>query len=168
MLIAGLAFAVVFAIVFVPYWAFVARTEEREERALRKRLKIRRKVALRPIVKAQAQIGALGHLDALVMRGRSVIAPLEQSIDQAGFKVTVETVVLASGFIAVAAFFLVSMLTSSVLLALAISVLSASLPVLYIRGAARKRELRGGAADHGCHAGAALGRPRSRAALFSR
>jgi tight adherence protein B len=139
MWIAGLAFVLVFMIIFAPYWLLVARGEEREERALRKRLRVRR-VALGPaIVKAQAQLSSLRHLDTLLTRGRRFVTPLERWIDQAGSKLTVGSVVLACGFVAIVAFFLAFKLLASFGLALAVALLAAALPLLYLRRAARKR-----------------------------
>jgi tight adherence protein B len=140
MWIAGLAFVLVFAVVFVPYWALVARTEEREERALRKRLRVRRTSALGPaIVKAQAQLGSLGHLDAVLMSGRRVVEPLERLIEQSGSKLTLGRVLLACGFMAVVTFILVSSFSGSVVLAIVLAILIGSLPVWYVRWAAQKR-----------------------------
>jgi tight adherence protein B len=138
MFIAGVAFVLVFAMVFVPYWALIARTEEQEERALRKRLRVRRAGAL-AIIKAQAKFGSIERLDALMMGGRRVVAPLEQWVQQAGSKISLGQVLLASSFMAVVAVVLVSNLTSSVLLALVVAIVAGSLPVLYLRRAARKR-----------------------------
>src|SRR4029453_9580844 len=138
MFIAGVAFVLVFAMVFVPYWALIARTEEQEERALRKRLRVRRAGAL-AIIKAQAKFGSIERLDALMMGGRRVVAPLEQWVQQAGSKISLGQVLLASSFMAVVAVVLVSNLTSSVLLAIVVAIVAGSLPVLYLRRAARKR-----------------------------
>jgi tight adherence protein B len=138
MFIAGVAFVLVFAMVFVPYWALIARTEEQEERALRKRLRVRRAGAL-AIIKAQAKFGSIERLDALMMGGRRVVAPLEQWVQQAGSKISLGQVLLASSFMAVVAVVLVSTLTRSVLLAIGVAIVAGSLPVLYLRRAARKR-----------------------------
>ncbi len=140
MVTAGIAFAVVFAIVFVPYWILVDRTEEREDRALKKRLKVRRTKAFSPaIVKAQAKLSSVEHFAAALIRGRSLFEPFARTIRQSGLNLTVGTIVLACGFIAVVAFFLTSRLVPSVWLAVAVAALSGSLPVLYVRRAARKR-----------------------------
>jgi tight adherence protein B len=140
MLIASLAFILVFAVVFVPYWALIARTEEREERALRKRLRVRRTSALGPaIVKAQAQLGSLGHLDAVLMGGRRMVAPLERLIQQSGSKLTLGRVLLACGSMAVVTFVMVSTFSASVVLAIVLAILIGSLPVWYVQWAARKR-----------------------------
>jgi tight adherence protein B len=140
MVTAGIAFAVVFAIVFVPYWILVDRTEEREDRALKKRLKVRRTKAFSPaIVKAQAKLSSVEQFAAALIRGRSLFEPFARTIRQSGLNLTVGTIVLACGFIAVVAFFLTSRLVPSVWLAVAVAALSGSLPVLYVRRAARKR-----------------------------
>jgi tight adherence protein B len=139
MLIAATAFVLVFAIIVVPYWTLVARTEEREERALMKRLRIRRANVGPAIIKAQEQVRSLAQLDNLVMRGRTLVAPLERLIQQSGSKQTVGTIVLGSVVIAVVAFILASRLTPSVLLSLVIAGLTGSLPILLVRRAALKR-----------------------------
>jgi tight adherence protein B len=139
MLIAGLAFALVFMIVFVPYWALIARTEEREERALRKRLRVRRAALGPAIVKAQAQLSSLGRLDSLLTRGHRFVTPLERWIDQSGSKMTVGAVVLSTALVGIVVFFLASRVVPSFWIALAIALVSASLPALYLRHSAGKR-----------------------------
>lgn len=140
MFIAGLAFVLVFAVVFVPYWVLIARTEGQEEQALRKRLRVGRVKALGPaIVKAQAKFGSIERLDALVMGGRRVVQPLERWVQQAGSKISIGQILLTSGFMAAVAGVLVSTLTHSVLLAIGVAIVAGSLPVLYLRRAARKR-----------------------------
>src|SRR5262245_32758576 len=139
MLIAAIAFVLVFAIIVVPYWALVARSEGREERALRKRLRIRRATVGPAIVKAQEQVKSLAQLDKLVMRGRTLVAPLERVIQQSGSKQTVGTIVLASVVLAIVAFIVAVRFTPSVLLALVIAGLTGSLPILFLRRVARNR-----------------------------
>jgi tight adherence protein B len=139
MLIAATAFVLVFVIIVAPYWALVARTEGREERALMKRLRIRRANVGPAIIKAQEQVSSLAQLDNLVMRGRTLVAPLERLIQQSGSKQTASTIILGSVVIAVVAFILALRLTPSVLLALVIAGLAGSLPILLLRRAAQKR-----------------------------
>jgi tight adherence protein B len=139
MLTAGVAFVVVFLIIFVPYWMIVDRSEEREERALRKRLRVRRTAALGlAVVKAQERLTALGHVDAILMRGRAVAA-LQELVTESRLKLTVGGLLLACALAAVVVFILVLSATSTALLAVATAALAASLPVLYVRRAGRKR-----------------------------
>src|SRR5262245_16935965 len=139
MLTTGVAFFVVFRIIFVRYWMIVDRSEEREERALRKRLRGRRTAALGPaIVKAQERLTSLGHLDAILMRGRAAAA-LQELVTESRLNLTVGGLLLACALAAVVVFVLILSATSSALLAVATAALVGSLPVLYVRRARKKR-----------------------------
>ena len=114
------------SIIFVPYWMIVDRSEEREERALRKRLRVRRTAALGPaIVGAQERLTALGHFDAILMRGRAAAA-LQEFVTESRLKLTVGGLLLACALAAVVVFILVFSATSSALLAVATAALVAS------------------------------------------
>jgi tight adherence protein B len=142
MLIAAGVFALIFAIIFGTYWALVILPEDREDRALRKRLKIRRTSAdpSRSFVKVRERLSAFQSLDTALRRSTVVTDPLTRLIEQAGLSITVGTVVLGSVFLAVVTFVLVTQFFRvSVLFALPLSVVAASLPVLYVKRAAQKR-----------------------------
>ncbi len=138
MLTAGVIFVVVFLIIFVPYWMIVDRTEERAERALRKRLRVRRAAARAAIVKAQAGLGALGHVDTFLRRAGAAIG-LEQLVIQSQLKVTVGGVLLASVVAAAVVLVVVFSFTATALLAVVAALLAASLPALYVERARQKR-----------------------------
>jgi tight adherence protein B len=139
MVTAGVIFVVVFLIIFVPYWMIIDRTEERAERALRKRLRVRRAASQgAAIVKAQSGLGALGHVETLLKRAGAATG-LEELITQSQLNLTIGSVLLGSTVVAVIVFALVFRVTGSALLAVVGALLGASLPVLYVHRARRKR-----------------------------
>ena len=66
-------------------------------------------------------------------------APLQRDITQAGLKITVGTLLLSAGCLALAAFFVVKLLTFSTLLGLGAGMLAAFVPFIYVKQMKSKR-----------------------------
>jgi len=140
MAIAAAVFVLVLTIIFGGYWMFVLRTEQREEGALRKRLKTRRVSGVGPtVVKARERLSAVWLLDSALSRSQAAIAPLQRAIAQSGLEITVGIVLLTSLLLGLVALALVAYVGKSWLWGLAAGPIAAFLPFLYVRRAARKR-----------------------------
>lgn len=141
MMIPALTFVVFFTTIFGIYWVFVIRPEEQAAGVIKKRLKAAGKktprgIDLRRDVQALSSIPAL---DAVLKRGRSHTASLQQLIEQAGLKVTVGTLIIASATIGALVMYLLYRLTGLWVIALPAGALAASAPVQAVR---YKRTLR--------------------------
>lgn len=141
MLIAAAVFVGIVSIIFGAYWAFVLRLEEREERTLRKRLKVRRyTTVLGPaIVKARDRLSALGPLESILSRCRNTLEPLRLLLDRSGLPFTLGTVVLACVFLALVTLLVVTRIAGSALLGLGVAAVTSTLPLLYVRRRANQR-----------------------------
>jgi tight adherence protein B len=141
MLIASGVFALIFAIIVGTYWAFVVLPEEREERALKKRLKARRisTVSIGSFVKVRQRLSTVGPLDAALRRSEGLTAPLVRLIDQSGLSINAGTVILGCVFLAVATFAIVRLFNPPILAAAGLAVFAGFGPVLYVQRAARNR-----------------------------
>ena len=142
MIIPALAFIAILALVLVPYWALVLRPEQSEETALRKRLQPE-KAARVPkesrILKPVEQLSGVGQLNTLLGQMGRLTAPLQRDIEQAGLKVTVGTILLSAGCLALAVFFIVKALTFSTLLGVGAGFLASFVPFVYVKQMKSKR-----------------------------
>jgi tight adherence protein B len=139
-LAALIVFVVILVIIFGAYWGSILKPEAREERALRRRLKLSKAVLVGPaIVKTKDTLSNVGPLNTLLDRLEGTVGPLKKLIDRAGLKITVGTVLLSAIFLAVLAFFIVSQFSRSILFGLLAAPIAAALPFLYVRRKANKR-----------------------------
>jgi tight adherence protein B len=154
MIIPLLTFVVLFSGILGAYWYFVVRPEEIASSELKRRLRKGHSAPGRQssrLLKQTRSMSAVGPLDALLQRSRAPLAGLQQTIDQSGVRVTLGTVLLASGTLALLAFISVERLaaaplqkaTGGVLAALALGALAACLaayiPIAVIRFAQVRR-----------------------------
>jgi tight adherence protein B len=140
MLIASGVFALIFGIIVGAYWTFVVLPEEREERALKKRLKVRRiSVAFESFVKVRQRLSAVGPLDAALRRSEGLAAPLVRLIDQSGLSINAGTVILACVFLAVVTFAIARLFGPPILAAAGLAIAAGFGPVVYLQRAARNR-----------------------------
>ncbi len=141
MVIAAAVFVGIVTVIFGTYWVFVLRLEEREERTLRKRLKVRRYTSvLGPaIVKTRDRLSALGPLEWILSRCRGTLEPLRLLLDRSGLPFTLGTVVLACVLLALVTLLVVTRVAGSPLLGLAAATVVSVLPLLYVRRRANQR-----------------------------
>ena len=136
MIIVAVTFIAILALVLGAYWAFVLRLEQSEEAALQKRLRpdaVSRVSKQFRILKPVEQLSGVGQLNTLLGQMGRLTTPLQRDITQAGLNVTVGTILLSAGCLALAVFFVVKMLTFSTLLGLGAGVLASFVPFIYIK-----------------------------------
>src|SRR5262249_53549679 len=117
MLIAGAVFALILAIIWGTYWMFILLPQQQEDSALRKRIRGQRKqvVARTDFVKAQESLSSVKPVARVLNRFSHLVDPLQSQITQAGLKVNVGTVVLASVFCGTLTLTIVAALQPSVI-----------------------------------------------------
>jgi tight adherence protein B len=136
----GVIFVLVSSVILGGYWLFIAGPEEREERALRRRLKTERSSALATAVtKDRERLSAVALLDRTLARSQSVVEPIRDLIVRSGVPVTTGTVLLSCVFLGLLTSVVIFHFSTSLLLALAVAALVASLPMLFLRYKADKR-----------------------------
>jgi tight adherence protein B len=140
-LIALLVFTAVVGIVVGGYWLFVLRPEHQAERAVRARLggKRPRLVSTEGFIKARDQLSAFTVLDGILARRQQVTEPIARLIAQSSLRITVGSTLLASVLLALIAMAAVMQLSHRFTVALVAAVFASTVPLLYIRMAAKRR-----------------------------
>jgi tight adherence protein B len=137
-----LTFLLVLSIVVGIYYAFVVVPENREQKALLKRLS-RTPRAAQPLVgKLERPVERLSNVNLVnlvLQRATGVSGPLERLVTQSGLKITVGTLLLASAFGGCVAYLIVKWLTYYTYLGLAAAPLGAMVPFLVVRYFRAKR-----------------------------
>jgi tight adherence protein B len=140
MLAAVATFVLCAAIIVGSYWVFVVRPEQREGRALRRRLSAEsvERAPRTELTKNTPPLSALKVLDTLLAHSDYLVAPLQRLIALGALPVTVGMVLLACGLAATVTFVAIALI-SGVWLAVLLALLAALGPYWYLRRAARKR-----------------------------
>ena len=142
MLIVAACFLSIFGLFFGVYWLFIVRPETETERTLARRLSPNgavKKVAEVSLLKRIAPRSTVPLLEQALTRFADVVRPLEDLLGRSGLRLTVAHLVLGSVLAALIGFGAVLHLTDSVLLAIGGGALVGSLPILFIKGTARRR-----------------------------
>jgi tight adherence protein B len=141
MLFAAVTFGLSLSIVLGAYMAFVIWPEKRAVSRLRGRLQPEKPEAPMRVglTKTARPLSAVKNLDALLNGLGGLVAPLQRTVDQSGLRVTTGLVVLASLFFLGLAFTIAEATTGLVRLAVGVALVTASLPVAWVRYAARAR-----------------------------
>ena len=129
-------FAVIFGLVVGAYWLFVVRVDQAEGVALRKRLKADIAPVIRKdfrILKPTEKLSGVVTLNNLLAQMGRVTDPLQRDLNQAGMKVTVATIFLSSGVLAVATFLVVSYFTLNRMFGAVAGLIAATIPFIVVR-----------------------------------
>jgi tight adherence protein B len=135
MTIAVITFVVFFLGIVGAYWAFVIRPEEKSLGIVRRRLSPKQAVKAtlqRELVKQQQALSAIGAFDKVLRRSERGTKPIKALLDQAGVKVTVGTIVAASGLLGLVTFYFVAKLSGWFILGLPAAVAAGWLPFVVL------------------------------------
>jgi tight adherence protein B len=141
MMIPILTFVAVVVTFLAIYWILVLRPENAEQSALQKRLKS----ATRPMHQHRSlfakakQLSNVPALNLILKNSGALSGYLQATIDRAGLKYTVGTVILASVCCGVLVYLALNRATGTLLASLVLAVLAALGPFLFIRWKADKR-----------------------------
>jgi tight adherence protein B len=141
MMIPILTFVVVAATFLVVYWVLVVRPENAQQSALQKRLKS----AARPFHQNRSlfakarQLSDVPALNAVLKSSSALSGHLQATIDRAGLKYTVGTMVLASVCLGAIVYLALNRTTGTVLASLVLAVLASCGPYLFVRWKADQR-----------------------------
>jgi tight adherence protein B len=134
-LVTSLTFAFVLAVVLGAYWAFIVKVDQSEDAALRKRLRpdpvsIPKKFA---ILKPIRQLSSVAQLNTALGQMGRIVEPLQRDITQAGLSITVMTLLLSAGCLALATYLAVKTLTFNSLMGLGAGFVAAFIPFIYVK-----------------------------------
>jgi tight adherence protein B len=129
-------FGAMFGLIVGAYWLFVLRVDQAESAALRKRLKADRAPTVQrdfKILKPAEKLSGVVTLNNLLNQMGRVTDPLQRSLNQAGMKITVATLLLSAGVAALATFLIVSYVAGNRWFGLAAGVVGGTIPFLIVR-----------------------------------
>ena len=131
MIIPAAVFAVVAAILLVPYWLFVIRPEEQAHSAVLKRLKGARGRARTRLglAKAAQHLSSIPGLDQVLVQRRGLLVPVERLLEQADSRQTVAAFLLTCAVAAMLTFAAVWWFTRVAVIAAALAAIAAWVPV---------------------------------------
>jgi tight adherence protein B len=137
-------FALVLAIVYGLYWAFIEREEGEERLALRKRLrKPSPKATLQAaLLKEDERLSDVSALNRILGRFSRLTDPMQRTIAQSGMNVTVSTIILASLCVGGLVYIAVLTWLRLPLVALAAGAFAALVPYQVVRFKRSRRMLR--------------------------
>jgi len=135
LIIVSITFVLVLAVVLGSYWTFVVRLDESEDAALRKRLRpdpisTPKKFA---ILKPMKQFSSVTQLNAILGQMGRIVAPLQRDITQAGLSITVATLILSAGCLALATYLIVQRLTFNTLIGMGAGFVASFIPFIVVR-----------------------------------
>jgi tight adherence protein B len=140
--IALITFAATFFLVVGAYWLFVLRPDEAESAALRKRLKAEGGPKIRKelvILKPAEKLSGVGTLNTLLEQMGRIVAPLQRDLNMAGMKITVATLLLSAGVLALLAFVVVGYVAGNRMFGVAAGALASFIPFIVVK---QKKESR--------------------------
>jgi len=134
MLIA-LTFAVILAVLLIPYWLFVVRPESQAQRQVLKRLRVSRKPAAvrAELIKAAERLSAVPSVDAALSHGREMLGPVEKLLTQADSGLTVGSFLMVCGLAGFVSFSVVVVPTQYALIALPVALVACAVPVIVMK-----------------------------------
>ena len=138
----ALVFFGVVGLIFGAYWLFVLRVDQSDEAALQRRLQpdpVAKAAKKLQIQKPIDQLSNVAQLNVLLGGMSRITAPLQRDITQAALRVTVGTIFLSSGCLALLMYILVKVFFLNTLLAIGAAVLAAFVPFIYVKRAKEKR-----------------------------
>jgi tight adherence protein B len=121
------------------YWLFIEHPEARDRRTIQRRLASTSTLVRATILRTDDVLSTVGPLARLLRRGQTAVQPVRELLDRSGLRFTPGAVLLASLLCAAGTGAMLSMTGAPVIAALGFSALSASVPLLYVRRAARRR-----------------------------
>jgi tight adherence protein B len=144
MTIAAASFVLTLGLILGSYWVFIVRPERQTHDVVWKRLKLpgsSNRVRAQLLKRAQ-QLSTVPAYDTLLARGRVVLRPAEQLIEQSGTRLTVGSFLMISGLCAVVPMFVFQQALGITPISLAVGALAAMAPTALLRIKATKRLLK--------------------------
>src|SRR5690349_3479342 len=96
----AIVFIAVLAVSFGTYWLLIVRPEEEQQRALKKRLNVKRDSLLKDasagLLKQTQKLSEMPFLDRLLSQATRISEPLQRRLNSTGMKMTVGTLLLLS------------------------------------------------------------------------
>ena len=144
MQLAIVTFVLVGGLVYGLYWYFVERLESEEQEAVRKRLKRpgKSRAASVVLLKQEERYSDVEALDRALGKASGLFAPMQRTIAQSGLNVTLGTVLLGSGVLALLTFAIVSRWLRLPLVGEGLGVRAAFIPYMYVRFMRNRRMLK--------------------------
>ena len=142
MIVVGITFVVVVALITGVYWLFVGRIEQAEGLELRKRLKQSVQATVQKqsrLMKPLEQFSSIDSLNSGLAKLERISGPIQRNITEAGLKISVSTMVLSTLFFGAATYAIVRFLLFSSVVAMAAGVAASFVPFMLLKRARNRR-----------------------------
>jgi tight adherence protein B len=141
MVLVPTVFVAVLVIVLGAYFGLVVRPENEQQAKLRKRLKTsaRAQAARTALVKEIERLSSVDFVESLLRQASHLVSPIQQLIDQAGYRITVATFMLLTICAAAVPAVAVYAFTGHLLIALIAGAVAGLVPYLWLRRARANR-----------------------------
>ncbi len=130
-------FVMVIALIVVPYYFFVIKSEEKVLERLKPKTAAAR--VLRGVLRQEEKMSEVEPIDALLRRLTGLAGPIQHFLDQAGVKLNVSTFVLLTATLPLLAFVVVTMFVRTPAAGIVAAAVAAPMPYLYVRRARTAR-----------------------------
>jgi tight adherence protein B len=138
--IAAATFALILGIILGTYWVLVVRVERLAGARLRNQIEGRTKnAAVAGLLRQAERMSDLRELNRLLLFATRLLRPTQQAVTQSGLRVTVGTIVLASGCLAGLVYLVLDRITRVPLVTVAGGALAAMIPYFCVSQARAKR-----------------------------
>jgi tight adherence protein B len=134
--IAAVTFIIVLSLILGSYWAFVLRLDHSDVAALQSRLGTNpapRSLKKLAILKPTERLSRVGPLNTMLGRAGRITGSLQRDLVQAGLPITVATVLLSSGCLALLGYFAVKLLTFNTLMGVGAAIILSLVPFSYVK-----------------------------------
>jgi tight adherence protein B len=132
-----ITFAAIVGLIVGAYWVFILRADQSESAALRRRLKSDHiPAAIRKdskILRPTQKLSGVATLNTLLEQSGRIVEPLQRDLTQAGMNITVATLLLSAGTLALAVYVAVTYFTSNRLLALGFGFIAVFVPFIVVK-----------------------------------
>jgi tight adherence protein B len=136
-----MVFVAVLVAVLSPYFLFIVRPEDQDQRKLKKRLKEsgRKRLEKAAIVKDTEQLSSVRIVDKILGQATRIVVPLQRFIERSGVRMTPAVFLLMTGCAAGVPWLLVTWTTGHALVASCVAAGTGAIPYLWLRRATTKR-----------------------------
>jgi tight adherence protein B len=139
-LIAAATFALILVIILGTYWMLIVRVENQTGARIRAQVEGRPKSAAHVgLLRQTERLSDVRQLNWLLLRATRLLAPVQRTVTESGFRVTVGTVVLACGCVAGIVYLVLDLITRLPVFAVACGALAMPIPYLWVSHARGKR-----------------------------
>jgi len=132
----AIVFIAVLAVSFGTYWLLILRPEQEQQRALKKRLSVKRESLLKDagagLLKQTQKLSEMPFFDRLLSQTSRISEPLQRRLSSTGLKMTVGTLLLLSATCGLAAYFVAAYFLRAPLVGIPLGLVASYMPFAFV------------------------------------